>query len=858
MKATYKSRLTSDILLRSLALLIIFTAHFSLFTHEVQAQTETDAFYIYQNDGHFDGFFYNDVIKMTYSFLDTLGVEHNEYVSQEIVTADSTYRFMLTAIDSIGFVQPKVKYNSRLRLVSEDQLFTKMISHDEEYENLVFDGSIPDNLKPKVGDVFASFDIENGWSGKVTDVSVSGGNIAVKCGPIDDITDIFEQFVMVEQYNKNSNGELVSRRVAGRPELTVHKAARRSEGTWQGDLFNFALNGHIPLYSSDALNVTIDPTIDGKLNIKTAWNISLFGDKYIGITTQLNFGVGLGFTVDGQIKDFFPSGVGGLLGGVPVPATSPIIYIDIAPDAFIRGDAHVKFSMQLPKIRGGMWAKLEVMNWWPSMSIGLGNPDGNADWETTDDSSAGASLELNGYVQGGMLFPMKFKSLPILKKLFAADIGGQWFVGPKVAGAVALDLTNMPWNDTGVYTLMKNTKLSLHDLDADFEVKGTVKTAFSGKKEVTLADGSISLFPPLDATIAPGFGDCEESTATLFFKKKDQEAWSSAPDNLDGTKQSCRVFAFEPSGAVFSPVTTGTALFKKSEKGEYELVETQKWSRPYYHIFQMLGREVPKDMWPQFILWDNEELSPYTDGEYKVSPIVHIFGKDWLADPAHEFKLGEEVPVSISHQPSFFYLGFKLGSNYTELDGSKSYTSHRDPETEPTDGIYIEDWTEDITNVMKEVNALPNEVGIVSYNKDGLSMNGIYKKETNEGEGTFSLSTSYHKEVMNMTDVEKNFSTMEAWIQYLIKNNGVYNLTMDGDIKHDIEGTFTIQKKGNSYVYTFKGEGAFELNVTALSQIINPPHLNDYTGSTEPLEIKTTNVQRTGKTIMEYEMKVKE
>ena len=76
----------------------------------MQAQTENQAFYIYQNDGHFDGFFYDEIEKMSFSFLDTLGVEHDEIVSQEIVTADSTYRIMLSAIDSIGFVQPEITY----------------------------------------------------------------------------------------------------------------------------------------------------------------------------------------------------------------------------------------------------------------------------------------------------------------------------------------------------------------------------------------------------------------------------------------------------------------------------------------------------------------------------------------------------------------------------------------------------------------------------------------------------------------------------------------------------------------------------------------------------------------------------
>ncbi len=488
------------------------------------------------------------------------------------------------------------------------------------------------------------------------------------------------------------------------------------------------------------------------------------------------------------------------------------------------------------------------------MSIGLGNPDGNSNWEMTEKGSEGVSLELNGYVQAGMLFPMKFKSLPVLKKLFAADIGGQWFIGPKLAGAVALDLTNMPWTDTGTYTLMNNTKLSVHPIDADFEVKGTIKTAFSGKKEVTLADGSISLFPPLDAAIVPEFDDCKELTDNRYFNKKDQEAWSSAPNDLDGTKQPCRVFAFEPSGAVLAPVTTGTALYKKNEVGEYELVESQKWNRSYYHIYQMLGQEVPKEVWPQFILWDKEELSPYTEGEYKVYPVVHVFGKDWLAEPAYEFKLGEATPAAITHHPSFFPMEFKMDSYNPD---EKEYNSHHEPEA--TDGIYIEKWVEDVENAMKEVKVLPNDAGIISYNKDGLSMAGSFNKETNEGEGTFTLSTSYSKEVMTLAGVETYFSTIDGWIAYLEINNGVYNLIMSGDIKHDIEGTFTVQKKSSGYVYTFKGKGPYELNSTVLSSVINPPFLDFYSYyDFPPLEINTTTGKFTGNTNMEYELKVKE
>ncbi|MBR6867889.1 MAG: hypothetical protein IKN02_06655, partial [Prevotella sp.] len=115
-----------------------------------------DAFYIYQNDGHFDGFFYDQVKQISYSRLDTLGVEYKDYVSQEIVTEDSVYRIMLTAIDSVSFYQPEIKYAKGFRNMREDGLwsyFLKYINDKDLGHVLVFSASMPAELKPKVGDV---------------------------------------------------------------------------------------------------------------------------------------------------------------------------------------------------------------------------------------------------------------------------------------------------------------------------------------------------------------------------------------------------------------------------------------------------------------------------------------------------------------------------------------------------------------------------------------------------------------------------------------------------------------------------------------------------------------------------------
>ena len=109
----------------------------------MQAQQEDGAFYIYQNDGHFDGFFYDQVQKISYSKLDTIGIEHDDYVSQEIITADSTYRIMLSAIDSVGFVQPEIKFNPRLRNMQEEGMLTYLTAKDKDALTLTFSSAMP-------------------------------------------------------------------------------------------------------------------------------------------------------------------------------------------------------------------------------------------------------------------------------------------------------------------------------------------------------------------------------------------------------------------------------------------------------------------------------------------------------------------------------------------------------------------------------------------------------------------------------------------------------------------------------------------------------------------------------------------
>ena len=76
------------------------------------AQRAQDALYIFRNDGQFNAFFWGDIQRFAYSKVDTLGVEHDDYVVQEVYALDSVFRIPVSAIDSIAFVTPENKVKS--------------------------------------------------------------------------------------------------------------------------------------------------------------------------------------------------------------------------------------------------------------------------------------------------------------------------------------------------------------------------------------------------------------------------------------------------------------------------------------------------------------------------------------------------------------------------------------------------------------------------------------------------------------------------------------------------------------------------------------------------------------------------
>lgn len=169
----------------------------ALTAQPAMAQNEQNALYIYRNDGQFNAFFFGDIDHFEYSCIDTLGVEHDEYVVQEIHALDSVYRIPLTAIDSVSFITPETKYKADV--FRPDKSIANYITASDSVYWIRLSANTPSALIPKVGDKLLIEEesplIPDGFGGLVTSVDKNGSGYTVMTGPLE-LTDIYDQLVI--------------------------------------------------------------------------------------------------------------------------------------------------------------------------------------------------------------------------------------------------------------------------------------------------------------------------------------------------------------------------------------------------------------------------------------------------------------------------------------------------------------------------------------------------------------------------------------------------------------------------------------------------------------------------------------
>lgn len=170
-------------------------------------------------------------------------------------------------------------------------------------------------------------------------------------------------------------------------------------------------------------------------------------------------------------------------------------------------------------------------------------------------------------------------------------------------------------------------------------------------------------------------------------------------------------------------------------------------------------------------------------------------------------------------------------------------------------GAYFEDWYQDIIDAFKaSEGVVPTLAGTISSNVGGLTMTGSFDSGTNTGSGTFKLTTSYHNEVASIADVIQFYTNFSG------TNDLIWNLLLEGDMEHKVDGTFTVSRIGNDYIYNFTGKGTYKLEGTFYKEVKNPPclmQMGDVIWVPGDPEVITDDLTQSGTVNLEYRLEVK-
>ena len=170
-------------------------------TASLSVQAQSDAFYIYRNDGQFNAFFDADVDSITYSHYDADSLYHTDWQMQVIHTADSVYQIPLEVIDSISLVTPETKLQSGV-IEIKDELRDYVLSATDS--TIQFSSSIPHMLLPSIGQLVVTTEMSDvfpaGFAGEVVSVEKNADGYMMECAAAS-LEDIFETFYSVNHGN---------------------------------------------------------------------------------------------------------------------------------------------------------------------------------------------------------------------------------------------------------------------------------------------------------------------------------------------------------------------------------------------------------------------------------------------------------------------------------------------------------------------------------------------------------------------------------------------------------------------------------------------------------------------------------
>ena len=464
----------------------------------MQTVRAQDAFYIYRNDGDFNGFFFDEVVRMGYSKIGVDSVEYDTYVVQEVETADSLYRIPLAAIDSIGFQQPEIKLNPKVKFIEKCGLLPYL--QGGRNGSVVF-YDVPDDLRPQIGDVLIGLPTDK----HADNVNYIDGSFSCvverivqdrwdSClftfygRAVENISDVFEQYITLEDLGYDKDGNLVRRRVAGMPRsdndgidlLTLQGTIQRE---WNPDE-----------NSSVSLSADVGVTYSVRLTYNIGWTrffVKLVRDLVIDVEPKLSMAVSRGFNVS------LGNSIAGF--GIPLPiwfpTECPIFELEPYPDWFVRGEGKVEASLKFPKTHFGFGEDI-IFD-----SKRLFPIDYDTHWVTeknTNDNDiidvGSTNVNLSGFVQTGLKFHVSIGTASWFKKIFHCDLGVDIYTGPKIDGSMEFSTDWINNEGFNLYSQLRKSSINVSWLSVDLEAKTTASVLWKTPMEKTFFSTSFPFF----------------------------------------------------------------------------------------------------------------------------------------------------------------------------------------------------------------------------------------------------------------------------------------------------------------------------------------------------------------------------
>lgn len=460
-----------------------------------------EAFYIYRNDGDFNGFFYDEVVEMRYSKLALDSVEYEYYVTYDIETADSTYRIPLTVIDSISFVQPEIIFNEKLRHMDFLGMTPYVLVRDSQ--TLTFSSQIPDSLMPQIGDVLVGFTgilEEGGFGGRVTSVARGEEGIIVQTDELTQLSDIFVQFITIEQAGiPTDHPDQVVYRMAG-----LNKAPQLS-GATNNSLFNIHTNLHLPFKIKD---VPIDGSFDASVFFlckeTSVFQVTSDYFYYRSNWTQeygLTAGVTLSSDATGEMTiPLIPEP----FSTFKIPANLPLFEIRPIPQMGVRWGGQISGKLALPTVSGRLSETFVFDTDAAKLTRFKFDHKPFGDDLSGIFSMGGTDLEFQfmGYTQIGLKEELALSTNSWFSKVFWASTGIDIWLGPKLEGSVNISGQALVAGD-GPYTLA-DSHIDLATLSLDAEIYSKV-SCFGKEDKTTWIDGSFDALVRKSAYLLPKF-----------------------------------------------------------------------------------------------------------------------------------------------------------------------------------------------------------------------------------------------------------------------------------------------------------------------------------------------------------------